>query len=74
MKMRPEIRSFLIAVLAGMMAASYLDSAGKLDLSYGFPDGGLAEGAFIALTGAVGGAAVLLAFWGLRKLARLARK
>jgi hypothetical protein len=56
------------------MAASYLDSAGKLDLSYGFPDGGLAEGAFIALTGAVGGAAVLLAFWGLRKLARLARK
>ena len=72
--MRPEIRSFLIAVLAGMMAASYLDSAGKLDLSYGFPDGGLAEGALIALAGAVGGAAVLLAFWGLRKLARLARK
>jgi len=72
--MRPEIRSFLIAVLAGMMAASYLDSAGKLDLSYGFPDGGLAEGALIALAGAVGGAAVLLAFRGLQKLARLARK
>ena len=57
-----------------MMAASYLDSAGKLDLSYGFPDGGLAEGALIALAGAVGGAAVLLAFRGLQKLARLARK
>jgi len=72
--MRPEIRSVLIAVLAGMMAASYLDSAGRVDLSYGFPDGGPAEGALIALTGAVGGLAALLAFRGLRKLFTMVRR
>jgi hypothetical protein len=72
--MRPETRSIVIAVLAGMMAAAYLESAGKVDLSFGFPDGGPAEGALIALTGAVVGAAVLLAFRGLRKLAGMARK
>ncbi len=73
-EMRPEIRSILLAVLTGMMAAAYLDSTGRVDLSYGFPDGGPAEGALIALTGALGGWAVLLAFQGLRKLVRLARK
>ncbi len=57
-----------------MMAAAYLDSAGRVDLSFGFPDGGPAEGALIAVTGATGGAAVLLAFRGLRELVRLARK
>jgi hypothetical protein len=72
--MRPEIRSFFIAVLAGMMAAAYLDSAGRLDLSFGFPDGGPAEGAFIALIGAAGGIAVLLTFRGLRKLVKMGRK
>ena len=72
--MRPKIRSIFIAVLAGMMAAGYLDSAGRVDLSFGFPDGGLAEGALIALTGAAGGAAVLLIFRGLRKLVRMFRK
>ena len=72
--MRPEVRSILLAILAGMMAAAYLDSAGRVDLSFGFPDGGPAEGALIAVTGAAGGAAVLLVFRGLRKLVRLARK
>jgi hypothetical protein len=66
--MRPETRSIVIAVLAGMMAAAYLDSAGRVDLSFGFPDGGPVEGAFIALIGAAGGAAVLLSFRALRKL------
>lgn len=72
--MRPEIRSIVIAVLAGMMAAAYLDSAGRLDLSFGFPDGGPAEGGFIAIIGAVGGIAVLVTFRGLRKLVRMGRK
>ena len=72
--MRPEIRSIIIAVLAGMMAASYLDSAGRVDLSFGFPQGGPIEGAFIALIGAAGGFAVLLAFRGLRKVIGMARK
>ena len=57
-----------------MMAAAYLDSAGRLDLSFGFPDGGPAEGGFIAIIGAVGGIAVLVTFRGLRKLVRMGRK
>lgn len=72
--MRPEIRSIIIAVLAGMMAASYLDSAGRVDLSFGFPEGGPVEGGFIALIGATGGYAVLLAYRGLRKVFSMARK
>ena len=48
------------------MAASYLDSEGIVDLSYGFPRGGLAEGALIAITGALAGYGILLAFRKLR--------
>lgn len=48
------------------MAASYLDSEGIVDLSYGFARGGFAEGALIAMTGAVTGYLVLLAFRKLR--------
>ena len=48
------------------MAASYLDSEGIVDLSYGFPRGGFAEGALIAMTGAVAGCVVLLVFRKLR--------
>ncbi len=51
------------------MAASYLDSEGIVDLSYGFPRGGLAEGALIAITGAVAGYVVLLVFRKLRDFA-----
>ncbi len=51
------------------MADSYLDSEGIVDLSYGFPRGGLAEGALIAITGAVAGYGILLAFRKLRDFA-----
>ena len=55
--MSPTKRSVMIAVIGGMMAASYLDSQGILDLSFGFPQGGLAEGALMAITGALAGLA-----------------
>ena len=67
--MDPARRSDLVAVLGGMMAAAYLHSEGIVDLSYGFADGGFREGALLALTGAVAGYAVLLAFRMLRNLA-----
>jgi len=66
--MSPERRSELLAVIGGMMAAAYLDGEGVVDLSYGFPRGGLAEGALMAVTGAAAGYAVLLAFRKLREL------
>ena len=56
------------------MAASYFDSQGIMDLSYGFPQGGFAEGALIAITGALAGYAVLLAFRMLRDLATRGKK
>ncbi len=56
----------MVAIIAGMMAAAYLHSEGVVDLSYGFPPGGLAEGALLAITGSVAGYAVLLAFRKLR--------
>ncbi len=68
-KMSPERRSVMVAVVGGMMAASYLDNQGMVDLSYGFPEGGLAEGALMAITGALAGYAVVLAFRKLRDLA-----
>ncbi len=67
--MSPARRSVILAMIGGMMAASYLDSEGVLDLSYGFPRGGFAEGALIAVTGAVVGYGILLAFRKLRDLA-----
>ncbi len=65
----PARRSVILSMIGGMMAASYLDSKGIVDLSYGFPRGGLAEGALIAVTGAVAGYGVLLAFRKLRNFA-----
>ena len=62
--------SVILAILGGMMAASYLDSAGAVDLGYGFVRGGFAAGALIAITGAVAGVAVLLVFRLLRGLRR----
>ena len=59
----------MVSVIGGMMAASYLDSQGILDLSFGFPQGGLAEGALMAITGSLAGYAVLLAFRKLRDFA-----
>jgi len=52
-----------------MMAAAYLNGRGVVDLSYGFGRGGFAEGALMALTGAMAGYAVLLVFRILRKFA-----
>ncbi len=67
--MSPKTRSIVLAVIGGMMAAAYLDGRGVVDLGYGFERGGLAEGALMALTGAMAGYAVLLVFRILRKLA-----
>ena len=64
--MSPARRSVMVAIIGGMMAAAYLDSQGIVDLSYGFPRRGFAEGALMAITGATAGYAVLLAFRKLR--------
>lgn len=60
--MNPSIRSILLAVVFGMMAAAFLDERGIVDLSFGFTDGGVEEGVFMALIGGLGGYAILLAF------------
>ncbi len=67
--MSPKTRSVILAMIGGMMAAAYLDGRGVVDLSYGFGRGGFAEGALMALTGAIAGYAVLLVFRILRKFA-----
>ncbi len=59
----------MVAIIGGMMAAAYLHSQGVVDLGYGFPRGGLAEGALMVITGAVAGYAVLLVFRKLRDFA-----
>ncbi len=64
--MSPSKRSVMVAIIGGMMAAAFLDSKGIVDLGYGFPRGGLAAGALIAITGSLAGYAVLLAFRKLR--------
>ena len=71
--MNPATRSVLLAVICGMMAASFLHVRGIVDLSYGFPRGGVTEGALMALTGGVAGYAILLAFRKLRNLANRAK-
>ncbi len=72
--MSPARRSVMVAIIGGMMAAAYLDSRGAVDLSFGFPRGGFAEGALMAITGAVAGYAVLLAFRKLRDFATRNKK
>ena len=72
--MSPATRSVLLAIICGMMAASFLHERGIVDLSYGFSRGGLLEGALMALTGGLGGYAILLAFRKLRDLANHAKK
>jgi len=57
-----------------MMAAAYLHSQGAVDLSFGFPRGGLVEGLLIAATGALAGFGVLLCFRLLRDLAERLRR
>ena len=60
--MSPERRSVLVAAIGGMMAAAYLGTEGIVDLSFGFPQGGVVEGALMAITGATAGYAVLFSF------------
>jgi len=57
-----RIRSLLLAMLGGMMAASLLHVRKIVDLGFGFAPGSFGEGAAIAIVGAVAGAAVLTAF------------
>ena len=64
----PARRSAMLAIVGGMMAAVYMDSMGMVDLSFGFPPGSAAEGALMAMTGAVAGYGVLLIFRVLRNL------
>ena len=63
--MSPATRSVLLAIICGMMAAAFLHERGIVDLGYGFSRGGLLEGALMALTGGLGGFAIL---WVFRKL------
>ncbi len=72
--MSPGIRSAILAIVCGMMAASFLHVRGIVDLSFGFPQGGVAEGAMMALTGGIGGFAILAAFRLLRNLANRVTK
>lgn len=71
--MSPAIRSVLLAVVFGMMAAAFLHERGVVDLSYGFPSGGILEGVLMALTGGVAGYAILLGFRILRGLVNRAK-
>ncbi len=71
--MNPAIRSVLLAVVFGMMAAAFLHERSVVDLSYGFPSGGILEGALMALTGGVAGYAILLGFRILRGLVNRAK-
>lgn len=64
----PATRSALLAIIGGMMAASILHDREVVDLSYGFAPGSLSEGALMALTGGLGGFAVIMVFRILRKL------
>ena len=72
--MSPPRRSVVVAVIGGMMAAAYLNSQDVVDLSFGFPRGGLVEGVMMAMTGALAGFGVLLAFRLLRDLAERLKK
>ncbi len=69
----PATRSVLLAVIGGMMAASYLHDRGVVDLSYGFAPGSFPEGALMALIGGLGGGALLLAFRKLRDVVKRAK-
>ena len=61
-------------MMGGMMAAAYLDVEGIVDLSFGFPQGGVVAGAIMAITGAAAGCAVMLSFRKLRNLVTRKKK
>lgn len=58
----PAGRSGLLAIIGGMMAASYLHDRDIVDLGFGFPRGSLPEGALMALAGGLAGYALLAVF------------
>lgn len=64
-----KYRSLLFAMVGGMMAAALLHNEGTLDLGFGFPRGGLIEGAIVAIAGSLAGCAFLLAYRKIRNLA-----
>ncbi len=72
--MSPQRRSVLLAVIGGMMVAAYLDVEGIVDLSFGFPQGGVVAGALMAIAGAAAGCAVILSFRKLRDLVTRTKK
>ncbi len=72
--MSPERRSVLLAVIGGMMAAAYLDVEGIVDLSFGFPQGGVIAGALMAIIGGAAGGGVMLSFRKLRGLVTRTKK
>ncbi len=71
--MSPTIRSVVLAIVCGMMAAAFLHERGIVDLSFGFPKGGVEEGALMALIGGSRGYAMLLAFRLLKNLTSRAK-
>lgn len=66
----PKTRSVLLAMAGGMMAAAYLHTKGVVELGFGFPPGGIVEGAAIAVIGSGTGYAVLYAFRKLREFTK----
>ena len=68
--MRLPGQPVLLSIMGGMMAAAFLHSRSVVDFSFGFPSGGLEEGAIMAATGGVSGYAVLFVFRLLRKLTK----
>ena len=72
--MSPQRRSVLLAVIGGMMVAAFLDVEGIVDLSFGYPQGGVVAGALMAITGAAAGYAVILSFRKLRDLVTRTKK
>ena len=67
--MNPTIRSVLLSVICGMMAAAFLHERGVINLNFGFSSGSIEEGALMALIGGLGGYAMLLVFRLFRGLA-----
>ncbi len=72
--MNPRLRSVMLAIICGMMAASFLHVRGLVDLSFGFAKGGLAEGALMALIGGLGGYGILLVYRILRNVGKPGKK
>ena len=60
--MSPTIRSVLLSVICGMMAAAFLHERGVINLSFGFSSGSIEEGALMALLGGLGGYAIFLVY------------